>query len=71
MVVLGQIMAFMAIDTVVGPSHKHAPQQRQLTRVHFCHLGKKICRDTFLALHAIGNIITFQKKTTKHSDLST
>ena len=55
MVVLGQIMAFVSMDNVVGPSHKHAPSKRQLTRTTFYHIGKKICRDTFLALHGIGN----------------
>ena len=56
MVVLGQIMAFISMDNVVGPSHKHAPHQRQITRVKtFFHHGRKICRDTFLALHGIGN----------------
>ena len=51
MVVLGQIMACTCMDGVVGPSHKHAPTQRQMTRVNcFYHLGKK---DTFLALHGI------------------
>ena len=54
MVVLGQIMAFIAMDNVVGPSHKHAPHQRQMTRVKtFYHQGRKICRETFLALHGI------------------
>lgn len=56
MVLLGQIMAFVCVDTVVGPSHKHAPTQRQRAVVKtFYHLGKAICRDTFLALHGIGN----------------
>ena len=59
MVVLGQIMAFVSMNSVVGPSHKHAPHQRQKTRVKtFYHHGKKICRETFMALHGIGNTIT-------------
>ena len=57
MVVLGQIRAFMSMDSVVGPSHKHAPTQRQMTRVNFFfHLGKRICRNTFMALHGIGKV---------------
>ncbi len=55
MVVLGQIQAFLCVDDVIGPSHKHTPTQRKITRVNiFFHLGKKICRGTFLALHGIG-----------------
>ena len=55
MVVLGQIQAFTCMDTVVGPSHKHAPHQRQRARAQsLMHAGKRVCRDTFLALHAIG-----------------
>ncbi len=54
MVVLGQIQAFLAIDDEIGPSHKHTPTQRRMTRVTFYHLGKKICRATFFALHKIG-----------------
>lgn len=48
MVVLGQIIACM---NVVSPSHKHAPHQRKHLKTTF---GKKICRDTYLALHGIG-----------------
>ena len=56
MVVMGQIMAFVSMDNVVGPSHKHAPHQRRMTRVKtFFHHGMKICRETFMALHGIGN----------------
>ena len=55
MVVLGQIQAFLSMDDVIGPTHKHTPTQRKITRVNtFFHLGKKICRATFLALHGIG-----------------
>ena len=49
MVVLAQIQACLSMHKVVGPSHKHAPRQRQRTRVSFYHLGGAICRDTFLA----------------------
>ena len=56
MVVLGQIMAFTCTDSVVGPSHKHTPTQRRQTRVNFFHQGKRICRETFLALHGIGKV---------------
>ena len=63
MVVMAQIMAFLCVDGIVGPSHKHASHQRQALRVNaFFHMGKRICRDTFLALHAIGkhnNKLTF------------
>ena len=55
MVVLGQIRVFVNSNEVVGPSHKHAPQQRKATRaIMFLYGGKRICRETFLALHAIG-----------------
>ena len=55
MLLIGQIMAFANVDKVVGPSHKHSPHTREATRVNtFFHFGKKICRDTFLALHGIG-----------------
>ena len=59
MVVMAQIMAFMSVDGIVGPSHKHASHQRVNA---FFHMGKHICRDTFLALHGIGkhnNKLTF------------
>ena len=35
MVMLRQIMAFISMDNVVDPSHKHAPHQRQMTRVRY------------------------------------
>ena len=54
MVVLGQIMACMSVSPVVGPSHKHTPHRRQQVKTTFFHQGKKICRDTFLALHGLG-----------------
>ena len=54
MVVLGQILAFTCMDDVVGPSHKHSAHQRQMSRARFMHAGKRVCRETFLALHAIG-----------------
>ena len=55
MVVLANIMAGICVEDVVGPSHNHAATQRQRTRVKFFyHLGKKICRSTFLVLHGIG-----------------
>ncbi len=58
LVVLGQIQAFLSVDEVIGPSHKHTPTQRRTTRVNtFYHLGKKICRGSFLTLHGIGKII--------------
>ena len=53
MVVLGQIGACVNDDEVVGPSH-HTPHQRKSTRAVFLHKGKRICRETFLTLHAIG-----------------
>ena len=56
-VILGQLMAFVNFDvsSIVGPSHKHVPTPRQRTRAGiFLHAGKKICRETFLALHGIG-----------------
>ena len=64
MVVLGQIQAFLCMDNTVGPSHKHTPTQRKLTRVNtFYHLGRRICRATFLALHGIGkNQLKYQLK---------
>ena len=58
-VILGEIMAFVDFNAsaVVGPSHKHVPTPRQRTRATtFLHAGKKICRETFLALHGIGKI---------------
>ena len=55
MVVLGQIQAFTCMENVVGPSHKHAPHQRQRTRVQtLMHAGKRVCKETFLALHTLG-----------------
>lgn len=54
MVVLGQIMAFVSLDDVVGPSHKHAPTPRQTTRASFFHAGKRICTSTFVVLHSLG-----------------
>ena len=55
MVMLGQIKAFTCMENVVGPSHKHAPHQRQRTRVQtLMHAGKRVCKETFLALHTIG-----------------
>ncbi len=58
LVVLGQIQAFLSVDEVIGPSHKHTPTQRRTTRVNtFYHLGEKICRGSFLTLHGIGKII--------------
>ncbi len=54
LVVLGQIQAFLSVDEVIGPSHKHTPTQRRTTRVNtFYHLGKKICRGTFQFRHAL------------------
>lgn len=62
MVILAQIMAFVSLDDVVGPSHKHAPSPRQATRVaFFYHTGSKICCATFLALHAIGKGTLFSE----------
>ena len=50
------LMAFVSVEQVVGPSHKHAPKTRERAMVKtFYHHGKPICRDTFLALHGIGN----------------
>ena len=57
MVVLGQIMAFTCMNEVVGPSHHHAPTQRQRARANtFFYHGKKVCRNTFMALHGIGKV---------------
>ena len=40
LVVISQIMAFMRLDDVVGPSHKHSPHQRQRMMVKmFYHMG--------------------------------
>ena len=62
MVVLGQIMACICMGSVVGPSHHHAPTQRQRTRTNvFYHLGKKIYRSTFLVLHGIGKVARIEK----------
>ncbi len=48
LVVLGQIQAFLSVDEVIGPSHKHTPTQRRTTRVNtFYHLGKKISGGLF------------------------
>ncbi len=57
MMLMGKIMALTQCSDVVGPSHRHAPTQRKKTRATFFHQGKKICRDTFLALHGIGKQI--------------
>ena len=55
MMLLVQIQAFTSMDSVVGPSHKHSPHPRQRTKTHtLMHAGKRVCRETFLALHAIG-----------------
>ena len=56
MLVLANIMALASVDNVVGPSHKHTPRQRQRVKVPFYHLGKRICRDTYLAMHAIDKV---------------
>ena len=54
-VVKGQVSAFILMDGMVGPSSKHAPKQRQITRIlAFYHRCQKICQKTFLCLHAIG-----------------
>ena len=41
MMVLGQIRAFVNSNEVVGPSHKHSPQQRKATRaIMFLYGGR-------------------------------
>ena len=57
LVVLGQIMACTSLDEVVGPSHHHVRTYRLKMRTKiFHHLGKRICRSTFLILHGIGKV---------------
>ena len=51
MVVLGQIGACVN-DEVVGPSHHHTPTDERAPGQY--SKGKRICRETFLTLHAIG-----------------
>ena len=60
MLVIGQIRAFTETGDVVGPSHKHSAHQRQRTKTQaFTFTGKRVCRETFMALHGIGTHYTF------------
>ena len=66
LVLLGQIMANISCLDVVGPRSKHAPSPRQRSRILvFYHHGAKICRDTFLMLHGVGNDLSNNNKNTK------
>lgn len=52
-VILGQIMAYISKDEVVGPSTKHAPVQRTRYRSFFFHHAVQVCKATFLQLVSI------------------
>ena len=55
MFVKGQIVANTSFSDIVGPSHHHVATPRQRARATtFLHLGKRVCRETFLILHGIG-----------------
>ena len=58
LVILGQIMANITLDDV-GRKSGHTPVSRTRSYVAFYHHGYRICRDTFLQLHGIGNTVLY------------
>lgn len=69
MTVMGQIMALTACDSrpLNCTKHRHAEKERERSHTTYYHHGHKVCKRTFLFLHAIGD---FRLKAIKNNYLA-
>ena len=56
MAVMGQVMAFTFCNQLQNTTqYRHRPKQRERNTSMFYHNGVRVCKNTFLFLHDIGN----------------
>ena len=54
MAIMGQLLACMNTQPVIGPSHRHSLKDRQKYFTSYFHHGQPICEKMFCFLHGIG-----------------
>lgn len=63
LVILGQIMANIYNEQIVGTRTKHVRTIRTRSNMAFFHHGRRICKVTFLKLHNVGKYQVMPKST--------